>query len=200
MIKKQDCAFTLIELLIVVAIIGILAAIAVPNFMNARVKATISAVQADFRTITQAADMYRLDWNRYPPDGAYVNNQTERPNIGYRALTTPVAYLQSHEQTRDRFARKNHQFKAGHDWDQFYEMGFSGWLSGRQDSEMKRDRYFIESVGPDGLDSIQGTRTYPARPSEFTAYHPSNGLKSTGDLYKAGGAEIPGWLPAPHSP
>ena len=183
-----------------VAIIGILAAIAVPNFLNARVRAKIAAVQGDFRTLIQAAEMYQVDWGRFPPDGAYVTNQTEAPNIGYLSMTTPVAYVSSVEAARDRFARKEHQYKIGHDWDQFYEMGFSDAISGAIDPTKKRDRYFIESVGPDGLDSIQGTRTYPYKPTEFTAYHTSNGMASSGDIYRAGGVELPDWLLAPRSP
>lgn len=193
-------AFTLIELLIVVAIIGILAAIAVPNFLNAQLKAKISAVQSDFRALITAADMYLVDWGQYPIDGAYINNGTEYPNAGYRGLTTPIAYISSLEAARDVFAHTEYRMQDGHDWDQFYEFGFSDSKNGIADPKKKRDRYFIESVGPDGMDSIQGTRSYPGKPGQFTAFQPSNGLNSKGDLYKAGGAGIPNWLPAPQSP
>ncbi|MGI6458320.1 MAG: prepilin-type N-terminal cleavage/methylation domain-containing protein [bacterium] len=51
-------AFTLIELLIVVAIIGILAAIAVPNFLNAQIRAKVSKTESEMRSFVTAQEMY----------------------------------------------------------------------------------------------------------------------------------------------
>ena len=56
-------AFTLIELLIVVAIIGILAAIAVPNFLIAQTKAKIGRMYTEHNAMNTAMMMYRLDYN-----------------------------------------------------------------------------------------------------------------------------------------
>lgn len=78
-------AFTLIELLIVVAIIGILAAIAVPNFLNAQLRAKIAGTQSDLRTIFGAMQQYHLDNNSY---------HAHRDGEGQQfPLTTPVPYL-----------------------------------------------------------------------------------------------------------
>jgi len=89
--------FTLIELLIVVAIIGILAAIAVPNFMNARIRAKVSRVQADISAIAKAHEMYYLDNNTYPPeseDDIFTGTRV-RSSCGLFFLTAPIAYLSS---------------------------------------------------------------------------------------------------------
>jgi len=64
-------AFTLLDRLIVVAIIAILAAIAVPNFLEAQTRAKVSRVQSDLRSVATALEAYRIDSNRYPPTMAY---------------------------------------------------------------------------------------------------------------------------------
>lgn len=94
-------AFTLIELLIVVAIIAILAAIAVPNFLEAQVRSKISRTHADLRTIATGIEAYRVDHNNYPIDGYKTDGQPfwyppDGPRLNYAGgLTSPVAYLSS---------------------------------------------------------------------------------------------------------
>ena len=58
--------FTLVELLVVVAIIGILAAIAVPRFTDASNSAKVAKIQADLRTIDSAIAIYYAKNNAYP--------------------------------------------------------------------------------------------------------------------------------------
>ena len=65
MLKRQK-GFTLIELLIVVAIIGIIAAIAIPNLLNAIDRGKQKRSMADLRSIATATEAYAVDYNTYP--------------------------------------------------------------------------------------------------------------------------------------
>ena len=58
--------FTLIELMVVIAIIIILAAIAIPNYLNMTRRAKVSRVQSDMATLATALETFRTDWGKYP--------------------------------------------------------------------------------------------------------------------------------------
>ena len=64
--RKNQKGFTLIELLIVVAIIGILAAIAIPQFASYRAKAFDSSSQSDLKTMKTSLESYYTDHYYYP--------------------------------------------------------------------------------------------------------------------------------------
>ena len=84
---RREKSFTLIELLIVVAIIAILAAIAVPNFLAAQIRGKYARAVSDLRSIATGLESYAVDHNHYPPN--YKVNYWSIPFV----LTTPIAYL-----------------------------------------------------------------------------------------------------------
>ena len=65
-LRKSQKGFTLIELLIVVAIIGILAAIAIPQFASYRQKAYNSAAQSDLKNMKTGMEAFMADNQQYP--------------------------------------------------------------------------------------------------------------------------------------
>lgn len=119
--RDRNHAFTLIELLIVVAIIAILAAIAVPNFLEAQTRAKVSRAKADMRSLATGIEAYYIDHNQYPPvfnpdgsgtfmttpwmpfnpgRGPSVFGKGQGPNneavsARFIPLTTPISYLTS---------------------------------------------------------------------------------------------------------
>lgn len=77
---QRSRGFTLMELLVVLAIIGILAAIATGVFVSRVDDARITRARADIQTIEAALDIFRLDNFRYPTTAEGLEALVERPN------------------------------------------------------------------------------------------------------------------------
>lgn len=69
---RRERGFTLIELMVVIVIIAILAAVALPNFMGATERARESAVRSAVKTLQTALEMYATDNQGYYPDFIYT--------------------------------------------------------------------------------------------------------------------------------
>ena len=176
--KKQ--AFTLIELLIVVAIIAILAAIALPNFLEAQTRSKISRAKSDLRTLATALEAYSADNNCYLPVPIALGPRFRR----MRPLTTPVAYLS---------AIPSDPFKSV-DPNGFGPFRFGLYNYGATPID-KASRWAMTSDGPDRNDNCDGLIFYPGYSAslfdgtntefKFTLYDPTNGTISRGDIFRA---------------
>jgi len=170
--------FTLIELLIVVAIIGILAAIAIPNFLAAQVRAKVAKAKAEMATIGTALETYAVDNSGYPLyQGSYYV-----PTI----LTTPVSYIKNEVSIVDPFrdhvtdpllrryryvCETNYLLAGGYSatvWMNTYAVEFGKWK--------------LNSAGPD---RSWGPTLNPPNVYLITQiYDPSNGITSPGDIVR----------------
>ena len=103
--KLNKKGFTLIELMIVIAIIAILAAILVPNFVKARAQGQLTACKSNLKNLGTACEMFAADHNgRYPADLS-----TDVKNLGYMKvlpdcpLTPGTAYTYTSQSNPDYY-------------------------------------------------------------------------------------------------
>jgi prepilin-type N-terminal cleavage/methylation domain-containing protein len=185
--------FTLIELLIVIAIILILIAIALPNFLEAQVRAKITKSRGEMRTLGIAMDSYYLDWKIYPPD----HDPNDLSQKGFNQLTSPIAYIT--ELPQEPFAQRSGMISEAGEFT--YEMGSTGLkpfvAAAGLNPLYNIHAYNIESFGPDVDDDWSGNDDWPFCGSggnpcvsggcNWMNYSPTNGTKSNGDLYLTGG-------------
>ena len=172
--------------LIVVAIIGILAAIAIPNFLQAQVRAKVSRTQADLRTLALAMEMYQSDHQAYPPeylmgfssiceDRCY--SQTSPDSVrSVRAeahLTTPIEYTTNilYDVFTSRWDPPCYWY---YNWLERYGRLLNPNQSGNAPSYDEKAAYGIMSMGPDH------TASWP------WPYDPTNGTISLGDIVRMG--------------
>jgi general secretion pathway protein G len=93
-VRPSRKGFTLIEILIVVIILGILAAIVIPQFTNASTDARNSNVRSQLQTLRSQIELYKLQHNDTPPDLTGTNGwtvMTEYTDISGAPVTTKDA-------------------------------------------------------------------------------------------------------------
>jgi general secretion pathway protein G len=78
--RRADSGVTLIEMMIVLVIIGIVAALVVPNVIGRPDEARVAVATADLRTIAASLEMYRLDNRSYPTAAQGLSALSDRPS------------------------------------------------------------------------------------------------------------------------
>jgi general secretion pathway protein G len=97
MIKTNKQGFTLVEILIVVVILGILAAIVIPQFSNASQEASVNRVRADLQTMRSQIELYKIQHLGVPPTnvGSFQAQMTAQTDVAGAAGTDFGPYLQT---------------------------------------------------------------------------------------------------------
>lgn len=191
--RRRRSGFTLIELLIVIAIILILIAIALPNFLEAQIRARVASVRGDLRTISTALHSYYIDFQVFPN----ISEDEYDPSMwGLAQLTTPLQYLKELPQNAFAMGSRDDQHAL------YFEMASTGLrpellAAGRKKNPYNIHAFAVYSAGPDLNDNFEGERQWPfsGNPSPCfgsndmgtSSYVATNGTKSAGDLVEFGG-------------
>jgi general secretion pathway protein G len=92
--RRTTFGFTLIEVMIVVVILGILAAVVVPKLLDRPDQARVTAAQTDIRTIMQALKVYRLDNGFYPSTEQGLQALVQKPTTNPQPPNWRSGYLE----------------------------------------------------------------------------------------------------------
>lgn len=180
--EKTMKAFTLIEMLIVVGILAILTAIAVPNYKVADARAKSSRIKADLNAVATAVEAFAVDNNHYP--NANRNNSGKYACSGaggrietFPGLTTPIAYM-TNTNIEDPFTVRLEGEASAKNKSYFYAKAHEPSLSGIH--------YVLFSPGPSRNRLVGAWKMHaqmgksPRSYLTSMEYDPSNGTRSNG--------------------
>ncbi len=188
----KNIGFALIDLLIVMAIMTILGAIALPNFWTAQTQSQVSRAKAEMKIISAAIGAYFVDYNTYPLVSQEINSSGQAYMLN-STITTPIAYIPALYQ--DPFG-----FSADYDLYKPYRITSSYWYSTKSyytqqgfpwqvypNKQSPVAQWVLMSKGPD---KAWAQASYPStlevdRPYDW-AYDPSNGTVSRGNIVRSG--------------
>src|SRR3989304_4018688 len=94
-IGEAGKGFTLLEILIVLSVILILVAVALPHYTTSVLRAKVTKAWGDIHTLHVSLESYFLDWNAYPPESESEYLSVDRFEAGLTWLTSPIAYLKT---------------------------------------------------------------------------------------------------------
>lgn len=178
--QRPLLAFTLIELLIVIAIILILISIALPNFLDAQARAKVTKTEGDMKAMDDAIMSYYLEWKKF--FGPWEIKRLTTPNAYIKTLPVdPFGPI-----NRDDAGYSSVLTAYGSPIKRFYIYHGPPTFDTHPDMKRLGIKWVLTGLGPDSgwFDSTNGASKYPR-------YNPTNGSRSRGNLERVGPGQIP---------
>lgn len=177
-------AFTLIELLITIAIVLVLISIALPNLLQAQVRARVVKARGEMRSISTALESYFTDFQFYPLRTRNSSLPPETPS-GLNNLTTPVKYMDP-ARLPDPFPDSPYYVLY-----KYWPIRPNGKVQANNPTAHNKDSnwYLLSSNGPecDFTPFAKGMRGEDGQVFSNSVYAPTNGTKSVGNIWRQGG-------------
>ncbi|MEO8376419.1 MAG: prepilin-type N-terminal cleavage/methylation domain-containing protein [Candidatus Sumerlaeota bacterium] len=199
-------AFTLIELMVVIAIISILALIALNNYLESTVRARTARVKNDMRVVAGGLEAYYVDNNSYIAfvrggPGSIYNRVIVPMSFRLSPLTTPVSYLAS--VPRDQFetlATTDGSPLIFFDTFDYADVASLNRLNSPDGAGLTSGGHWrMSSAGPDRIQAYGGSTAETGENDTNLLgvdYDPTNGSVSAGDIVRTGAPAGGGKPPA----